>query len=203
MKSIKNLQSKSAQRAQKILVIAIIGLVLILGATLWLSTKFLSGQAHDVAVIKAQADAPAAQYQTLLNTKSQLGKLGDISKLLQQALPDGSNQSLIIAEINSIASDNKVSVTKLNFIDSASDTSNSSSSAEKSKNTISGVDIEPISIETGAMSYSQLINFLKQIEQNRWIMQPTNISIQPDEKNTNNISSLDLSLNLYVKKGTK
>lgn len=197
---MKSSTNQAAQKTQKLLIVLLVLFALALCSTVWLSTKFLSNQAQNVAVLKAEADVPAMQYQTLLKTKAQLNKLGDISKLLQQALPDGNNQSLIIAEINSIANDNKVSITKLNFVNTTSTTT--SSSSKKDANKIVGADIEPISLETGAMSYNQLINFLKQIEKNRWIMQPTTISIQPDQKNPNKIASLNLSINLYVKQGT-
>lgn len=199
MKLIKNQATGKAQKTQKLLTGIVIALVIILGAALWLSVRFLSGQSEQVAIFKAGADAPATQYEDLLKTKNQLEKLGDISKLLQQALPDGNNQSLIIAEINRTAQDNKVPINKLNFL---GNTTNSVAESKKSSNKVIGADVEPISIEIGAMNYSQLIGFLKQIEQNRWIMQPTSISIQPDEDDSSKIASLDLSLNLYVKKGT-
>jgi cell division protein FtsB len=179
-----------AQKLQHLLLGVLAALVLVLLVGLWFGKKTLSSKSVQVAQTKAQADAVSNQYQALLNTKSEVKKLGNLPAIADQALPQTDNQSLDVAELTKFAGDNNINLTSIVF--------NDPKSAPKQAKLPSGVQPVSLSVQAQNMNYSQLLGFLREMEQSRHLMQPVNITISPSS-NGKSISQLNLDISLYVR----
>lgn len=181
-------------KVRKILVFCL-GLSVAVGvALILLSIRLLSGESVNLSTLKAKADAPTTQYSNLIKTKQQLNKLGPTRDVVNNAMPSDVNQSMIIAEINKLASKSGVTISGINF-----NTEGLMTNAQKKakKSVIPGVATSTISVTASNMSYDQALKFLKSIEKNRWLMQISNVNILPSTKDSSVINSLTVDINVY------
>lgn len=150
------------------------------------------------------------QIAQLQQTKADAKKYAPLAAIAKSIVPQDKNQAEAVREIVNLAKAAGVTISQISFPKSSLDSTQAPSSAAKSKinlsqlspvNGISGVYSLPITVmddPTQPVSYSQFINFLSSLENNRRTAQVTDISLQPDPKNPSQLS-FSLSINEYIK----
>lgn len=181
-------------KVRQILIFCLSLFVVVSVALILLSIRLLSGESVSLSTLKAKADAPTTQYGNLIKTKQKLNKLGTTKDVINNALPSDVNQSMIISEVNKLASKSGVTISGINF-----NTEGLMTNAQKKakKSAIPGVSTSTISVTASNTSYDQALKFLKSIERNRWLMQISNVNILPNTKDSSVINSLTVDINVY------
>lgn len=186
--------------------------------------SLLGKQAKTLADLKSQAQTLSQQQQGLTKAKQDVAKYGPLEKITEQIVPQDKDQAEAVREIVNIASAAGVSLSTINFPASSlggtgaagagaaapATTGTSPQAAASTKTTPSQLTAVPnipgvyqlqITLQNDSdteVSYNQFYNFLSGLENNRRTAQVSNIIIQPDSKNRNNLT-FTLTLNEYIK----
>jgi hypothetical protein len=199
--------------------LGIIGLLFVgLLAGTYEANKVLTSKASKLTALKAKSAALSQEQLTLTQSKQDIKKYADLQQIAKSIVPEDKNQAEAVREIVNIASDNDVSLSSITFPASTLGTSatgaptttpttpNPNSKAStlsqlQAVKGIPGVYELPITV-TGdpnePVQYSKFISFLSALEHNRRTAQVSNITIEPDAKNSNYLS-FTLSLSEYIK----
>lgn len=188
-------------RANQLLKIAIVMIVLGIFGVMYLGDNKLAQMAEKTSRLKAQAMVNEKQIATYRQTEAKVGSLQYVNELAARVLPPEQEQSVIVAEVSAFAVRSQLEIEQINFIDAAnkkvSGTPKSTLSIPK------GVEVVPINIQFKPGSqYSNILEFLKTIESNRRKMQVTNVSLTPNPDNRQELNQVSIALNLYAKQET-
>lgn len=157
----------------------------------------------EAAVLKKQSDA-------LQRAKRDIKDYEELEAIAKTIVPQDKDQAQTVLELVTLAKASGIDITSVQFpasqLGSASRNSKKKSSDPKltqltALSSPKGVYSMRIDLETNKdvpVSYNQLLDFLRRLENNRRTAQVTNISITPDEANRN-IVSFTLALTSYVK----
>lgn len=205
-----------------LVLLAAIGLLFIgLLAGAYGINSLLSSQAVKLTNLKAKNLALSQQHQSLAKAKKEIATYSDLEKITHSVVPEDKNQTVAVREIVNIADTNDINLTSITFPASSlggtvvggatSSGATSTPPAASAKTTalsqllpvknIAGVYQLLISVQSDAnkpVPYSKFIDFLSDLEHNRHTAQVSNIVIQPDSTNRNNLT-FSLSLNEYIK----
>ena len=195
----------------------------LLVGTVFLGDQLLHKQSTKLADIKLQNAVIESQQTALTKAKKDIVAYTNLNETAKQIVPQDKDQARAVREIISIAKESGVSVSGITFpastlgqaqpkpaTDAAQGTSGDSAtttpqapaiSQVKPVDGIPGVYQLEISVNTDlkkSVSYSQLIDFLSKLEQNRRTAQITNLSIQPNAQNRN-LLTFNVQLTIYIK----
>jgi Tfp pilus assembly protein PilO len=163
---------------------------------LYMADSKLSQVAKETSRLKAEVEVQQKQITIYETTKNKIEDLSFVDDLADKVLPSTQDQSLVVAEVSQFAVRSNLSVAQISFTEQPS-------TAKKPASAPGGVTVTPLTVQLKAGArYDDLLNFLKQIEQNRRKMQVSDINLSPDAKDRTKLSQVTVVLNLYSKKAT-
>jgi hypothetical protein len=171
------------------------------------ANKLLAGQANKLSTLRALNDAVQQQQTGLLTDKQDVVKYGDLNTIAASIVPQDKDQAEAVQQIVNIANANGIpSLTSISF--PASTLGITTSGSPKPNLTqltpvpgISGVYNLQITVSQApadSIPYSNFLNFLAGLEQNRRTAEVTSINIEPDANNPGNVS-FTLVINEFIK----
>lgn len=201
----------------------VIGLMsALLIATVVYGDNFLRKQSAILVELKLSDQVIEAQKTALGQAKRDIEKYKELKATAKQIVPQDKEQTEATREILNLAQQSGIKIASISFPPSTlgqaaapkSSTPAPSGTAETrppaAAPTVSQVkpvegiknlfqlDIVVTSDTTDTVSYTELIDFLGRLEQNRRTAQVTQISIQPDSKNRQSLN-FTLTVTIYVK----
>lgn len=184
------------------------------------ASNLLQNNATQLADTKQKSQTLAAQQAQLVNAKRDINKYADLETITKSIVPQDKDQAEAVREITNIASANGVTLTAITFpastLGATVPTTGTGSAATTpkpatgAKAALSQLQVVPnipgvytlqltINDDTdSAVTYNQLYNFLKGLENNRRTAQVSNIVIQPVPNNASKLT-FSLVLNVYIK----
>jgi hypothetical protein len=192
-------------------------LVVGLAAGTYSANKLLGKKADQLATLKARSQALDQEKASLVKAKKDLAKYTELENVTKAVVPQDKDQAQTVREIIKLANANGVGLASITFPASslgatkvpgaaspstpaapAASGAGSLSQLQPVKN-IPGLYSLTITVESGqAISYSQFINFLNDLEHNRRTAQVQTIEITPNSNNRNYLT-FKLTLNEYIK----
>lgn len=185
--------------------------------------SLLAKQSKTLGNLKSQAQTLSQQQQGLTKAKRDVAKYAPLEKITEQIVPQDKDQAEAVREIVNIAANAGVSLSSISFPASSlgatgaagtgaapATAGTSPQAAVSAKPTLSQLTAVPnipgvyqlqITLQNDSdteVSYNQFYNFLSGLENNRRTAQVSNIVIQPDSKNRNDLT-FTLTLNEYIK----
>lgn len=191
--------------------IVIAGLVLV--GTVIVGDQLLQKQSAKLADLKVQNAVVDQQQTALSKAKKDLQTYAELNTIAKQIVPQDKDQARAVREIITIAEQSGVHVTSISFPASNLGQSSAKSSGDSTKpktsplsqvKPVDGIkDVYQLDVTVGTdtsqpIRYSQLIDFLARLEQNRRTAQITNLTIQPD-KDDRNFLTFNIQLTVYIK----
>lgn len=203
------------------IMLGIIGLLgVLLVATMVLGDKMLQKQGSKLTSLKLDDAVIESQQTALVQAKRDVEQYADLEKIAKQIVPQDKDQARATREIINLAHDSGLSISSVSFPASnlgqaapkpqtSEDNSNSATPATpttpvtqvKPVDGIKGVyqyDMVVISDTNNPATYSQFIDFLDKLEQNRRTAHVSQIVITPDSQNRS-LLSFNLTITVYVK----
>jgi Tfp pilus assembly protein PilO len=164
------------------------------GLGLYMADSRLAHVAKETSRLKAEVEVQQKQLTIYEATRTKIEDLSYVDDLADKVLPSTQDQSLVVAEVSQFAVRSNLSVAQISFTEQPS-------TAKKPASAPGGVTVTPLTVQLKAGArYDDLLNFLKQVEQNRRKMQVSDINLSPDAKDRTKLSQVTVVLNLYSKK---
>lgn len=179
--------------------------------------SLLTEKANKLTGQKAKSLALSQEQQALTRARKDIIKYSELEKITRTVVPEDKNQAEAVREIVNIAAANNISLASITFpastlgggVAAPGGTAAPSPSAAGSKalsqlqpvKNIPGVYQLIINVAGDTnrpVTYNNFINFLSDLEHNRRTAQVTNIVLQPDANNRNNLT-FSLALTEYIK----
>jgi len=193
-------------------VICLLGVGIIASAVL--GNSMLEKKSADIVSLKTDNQVLNAEELSLNQAKKDIQKYSELEKQARAIVPADKNQAAAVREIVKIAQSNGIKISSITFPASALGgitATGSGGAAKPAASTaltqvqpvkgISGVYSLPITIQNDVkspISYSDFINFLSQLEQNRRTAQVSSITLQPSTQNPSQLT-FNLVLDVYLK----
>ncbi len=182
--------------------------------------NILNSKSQILSAQQTKISSLNSEQISLTNAKVELKKYSSLYNIAQSVVPQNKDQTQTVRQIINIAAANNVSIGSITFPSSNLGTITSSSSATVSAlaganpnlsqlvkvPTIPGLYTLPITIVSSSQAnqlttFSEFINFLQGLENNRQTAQVTSLLITPNSQNSNYVT-FNISLNIYIKPGT-
>ena len=192
--------------------------VMLIASTMLISST-LKAKSNELVGLKAKSQALDQQKIALAKAKKDIQAYNELYKISKTIVPEDKSQAEAVRQIVKIAQINGVSLASISFpastlgagITSVNGTGSATtpvpqtnkkslSQLQPVKN-IPGVYLLQITVASDTnkpVPYSKFIDFLAGLEGNRRTAQVSNITLQPDQNNKNNIT-FTLTLNQYIK----
>lgn len=185
----------SPKQMHKILIGVIVSLIVITVAGLYFANQRLTAIAAETTKLTTEIEVSKKQIQIYDLTKFKLASLSQVEDTLGQVLPEQEEQSLIVAELSGFArrSSPALTVAGIEFKDPPDKSVLKKSAIPKT------VNVVPIDITFKGVAYEGVVDFLREVEDNRRTMQVYNIGLRQNEENKQAID-VTISMNLYTKK---
>lgn len=181
-----------------LLIVGTLGAAYVLSGMLAKQSATLAEQQKQLAVLDGR-------QQGLIRAKADVAKYQELADIAKHIVPQDKNQAQTIGEIAKLARQNNVQLGSFQFPNSSlglkpgNAKSNLSQLAPvKGIPGVYGLLITVQSSGEGLVNYSDFINFLRALEQNRRTAHVTNISITPTPSNPSRID-FTLTLQEYIK----
>ena len=182
--------------------------------------NILNSKSQILSAQQTKISSLNSEQISLTNAKVELKKYSSLYNIAQSVVPQNKDQTQTVRQIINIAAANNVSIGSITFPSSNLGTITSASSATVSAlaganpnlsqlvkvPTIPGLYTLPITIVSSSQAnqlttFSEFINFLQGLENNRQTAQVTSLLITPNSQNSNYVT-FNISLNIYIKPGT-
>lgn len=185
--------------------------------------QFLQKQSQKLTDLKVEAAVVEQQQTALAQAKRDIETYAELNDIAKQIVPQDKDQARAVREIIAIAEQSGIRIQSVTFPASnlgqtpARSAPSASSSSGDSDDTpapaaptmsqvkpvegITGVFQLELTVTTDMASpitYTQLIQFLSRLEQNRRTAQITNLAIQPTAEDRN-LLTISLQLTIYIK----
>jgi hypothetical protein len=200
----------------------LIGVIVLLALSFvgigYATDKLLGTQATKLSKLKADGQVVQTLQSTLARNKSDVQKYKDLNTIAETVVPQDKDQAEAVREIVNLAAQSGIS--KLSSITFPSSTlgattttgTTSTSTAAGSSNNSNLTQLTPVKGLSGVyelqitiaqdsnnrVPYSQFLNFLEKLEQNRRTAQVSSITVQPDTQNPNQVA-FTLVINEFIK----
>ncbi len=181
--------------------------------------NILNSKGQVLSSQQSKISALNSEQISLINAKVELKKYSSLYNIAQSVVPQNKDQTQTVRQIINIAAANNVSIGSITFPSSNLGTvTNASSAAVNALSganpnlsqlvkvpTIPGLYTLPITIASSSQAnqlttFSEFINFLQGLENNRQTAQVTALLITPNSQNSNYVT-FNISLNIYIKPG--
>lgn len=195
--------------------IGLVVLTIIFGlASLVIGSKLLSKKAHELENLKLDNAVLDAQQEALAKANKDIQKYADLENIAKAVVPKDKDQARAIREIVQIADQSGISIRSITFPASnlgapsaASPSAASSKSALSQAKPVQGISgvyslemtIVPETINR-KITYTQFLDFLSRLENNRRTAQVTSIKIDPvttDQKSQQ--VTFSLVINIFIR----
>jgi hypothetical protein len=181
-----------------LLVIGMLGGAYVLSSMLAKESATLAEQQKQLAVLDGRQSG-------LIRAKKDVERYQELADIAKHIVPQDKDQAQTIREITKLANQNGVQLGSFQFPNSSLGTKPGNAATDLSQlepvKGIPGVYGLLITVQStgeALVSYSDFINFLKDLEQNRRTAHVTNISISPSPTNPSRID-FTLTLQEYIK----
>lgn len=192
------------KQTHRILVVSLVLIILMSIAGLYFANKRLTSLANNTAKLNAKAEIDKEKLQAYRQTKLKVESLSYVDQLADKVLPADAEQSTVVAEISQFAARSGVAVDSVNFESNLKSAPVAANKGSKKAAIPAGVTTIPISIKlSNGVEYSNLLNFLQSIENNRRKSQITSIELSPDLANRSRLNQVRIVLNVYARKVIK
>ncbi len=204
----------NSKRAFYIMIGVIVLMIGIVAGSVVVGDMLLHKQADKLVSLKADADVIDTQQNSLLQAKKDLEKYTTLGSTAKQIVPQDKDQARAVREIISIADQSDIKISSVTFPSSTlgqksatattGSTPATATTALTQAKPVKGIeglyqlDIAIVSDTTTPTTYARLISFLDKLEQNRRTAQVSQIAIQPDSQNRNNLN-FTLTVTVYIK----
>jgi hypothetical protein len=163
-------------------------------------------RSNNLVNLKIKQQSLNSQESSLVRAKKDIKKYANLEQIAKTIVPQDKDQAEAVREIVKIAGENGITLSQISFPNSSLGSggkSNSKISLSQLTKVpkMSGVYQLPITLTQSAnqpVPYSQFINFLKQLEQNRRTAQVTSVALHPDDKDPG-LLSFSLTISEYIK----
>lgn len=201
--------------------LAVLTAGLLIGSV-FLGDRLLSKQSAKLTDLKLQNAVIESQQTALTKAKKDIATYTALNETAKQIVPQDKDQARAVREIINIANESGVSISGITFPNSnlgqvqpkaaaadgtqAQDTTSSTPEAPaisqvKPVDGIKGVYQLEVSVNTTLtkpVTYTQLLDFLSRLEQNRRTAQITNLNIQPNQLDRT-LLTFTIQLTIYIK----
>jgi len=177
-------------------------------------TGMLKKTGQELVGLKLQNAVLDKEESSLANAKKDIEKYSTLEKIAKSIVPQEKDQARTVREIVDLAKQSDVSLGVITFPESTLGQAKTTRKGSKATPAapagttqlspvegLSGVYAMEISVESDSqkpVTYSQLLDFLKRLEQNRRTSHVTNLSVQPTEDDRNKVT-FSLKINAYIK----
>ena len=186
-------------------------LTVLLGAMLYFGNKSLVEESHKLVDLKATNQTLESQQTNLISAQRDIEKYSNVEEITNSIVPQDKDQARAVREVIALAKQSGFEIRSITFptsnlgvgTPSSGGATGSTAPAPISQAVpvkgISGVySLEATIVPTGPVQYSQFLQFLKKLENNRRTSQVSSIRIEPQENNPGTIS-FTLKINLFLK----
>lgn len=179
----------------------LVALVILFSVGLFYADKRLQAVALNTKNLKAEIEIENKKIQNYELTKLKIAQLEYVKDAAHQILPKDENQSVIVAELTEFAKRSNLSTGAINFTDEKqTQTATTNKDTKPKSGAPEGVRIVPVIFEVSeGAAYSDVLDFLNYIEQNRRKMQVTQISLTPNPDDGARLNDVSIGINLFVK----
>ena len=203
-----------------IAVVVLLGVGMI--AAVVVGNGLLKKRAQTLISLKLDNRSLDEQQTALTQARKDIAKYSSLNQIVKSIVPQDKDQAEAVREVVKIADDSGIKLASIGFgastlgqiikptADSSSGTSSGTTAPPKVTSPVTqalpvdgipGVYSMAITIQpdsTSPVTYSQFIDFLSRLEQNRRTAQVTTVSAQPTTQDRNKLT-FSLGLNLYIK----
>ena len=175
------------------------------GGGFYLTDQRLQEKSVKISELKADQAIIEQQVNIYEDARQKIEELSFIEDLANQVLPESKEQAELISEIRTFAELSNMPIQSIDFNSGNSLTLDLDTSQTTPADGIAGVLVLPTNVtfqvsERGPL-YSDLIEFLERIENNRRKMQITDITLSPNPENPNLLSAVNVSIDVFVSAG--
>lgn len=187
-----------------------------------LGASYLESQAQHIVELKLQSAELDDQQISLLQAKKDIERYEELEHIAKSIVPQEKDQARTVREIINIAENNNVPISSISFpastlgqaptVRRSPPTTGDAAGAAAAAQTPSATQVKPvegipgvlqleINIQTTASApvpYSNMLNFLSDLQQNRRTSHITNLSVTPSQDNRNAVV-FSLTVNAYIK----
>lgn len=167
---------------------------------LYVSDKLLAGRASDISRLKAEDQALDTNILTANKNQQTLQELAYVNELAKEVLPPEKIQSNLLGEVLANAEDAGIFLSSIAFSGSIDEKNPQLSQTVELKD-VPGVRALQFTVDMSSISYSQLLDFLENLEKNRRKMQVESLTITPeleDDQQSDKVSA-NITVNVYIK----
>lgn len=184
----------TATKLRYILITTIALLVIIIGVASWQLQIMLAGQVLKTDHAKIDAELSQSELEKLRKLKIDLVAQKDIVDRAKQIAASSNQyhfQDQVIKDLTTYAARDNITISSFDF--------SSTTSGGKANAPSGGKTAFTVNLQT-PLRYDQVLNFLRQIEQNATKMQITSLTLAPDPRNPSQISNPTIGLEVFIKK---
>ncbi len=190
----------TAKRLYFALIAACVLMLAGIGAGIYYGDQLLAKQAQRIATARAEEELIDQQKKVKTDLEAKIAELAEVEHIAEKFLPEQKNQDILTAEFADIAKRNNIIIQQISYDQSAG--SPSQYTQTQALKDLKNVSVLPFSVLTEPVTFEELMNFLKDIENNRRKMQIVNIGVMPITEPGPNHGKLNISemrLEVYVK----
>ncbi len=199
----------TAKKTFYIMIASLVISVILLGSVVFVGNLKLKSETDDLVDLKATNQTLETQQTNLITAQRNLEKYSDLEEITQDIVPQDKDQARAVREIVTLAEQSGFGLESITFPQSNLGSSSSSDKKKSSTDTISqalpvqgikGVySLEAVITPKGNIPYSQFLDFLSKLENNRRTAQVTSVRIEPSTDGNSEFISFTLNVNLFLK----
>lgn len=187
--------------------------ILLIGLSIggvYVGNNLLKSSSTKLYDLKAESLELAEQQKILVQAKNDIERYAEIETIARTVVPQEKDQARTVREIIAIADRTGVKIANIAFPSStlgAADKKKKSSNANTTQleavEGIPGVYEMDINVQTDSadfVTFSTLLNFLRELEQNRRTSQVSSLTVTPSSDNRN-LVTFNIILSVYIKQG--
>lgn len=207
----------TAKRLTITLTVSLTALLIGMAVGTYIISGVLQSQAQELSMKRGEIEQLSDQERSIASSKRDIAAYSSLESITKAIVPQDKNQAATVREILNIANASKVSLTTITFPSStlgnerpAKSTSAAAGAAAAAKPNLSqltpvkglpgvyNLQITLANNTTNTVTYNQLTNFLRGLENNRRTAAVASINIQPQISNPNALV-FSLIINTYIK----
>lgn len=178
-------------------------------AIVYFGNQSLKNESDKLVDLKAINQSLETQSSNLITAKQDLQKYSDLEEITNTIVPQDKDQARAVREIVTLAAQSGFELDSINFPQSNLGSAAKSDKKKADTDTITqAVPVEGIkgvySLEAvikskGNLPYTQFLQFLEGLENNRRTAQVTSVRIEPATDGNSDFISFTLNVNLFLK----
>lgn len=198
----------NAKRLRFVLIGLIALAFVVLAVSVYIASELLKSKSKNVQEAQLKAAVLEEEQNALRKAKSDVEKYKELSEIAASIVPRDKDQAQTVREINNLAASNNVKIGAITFPASQL----GSKTGAKGANGMSDSQLKPVTGIAGTYSlnitvksdgkapakWSDFINFLEGLEQNRRTALVTGVALTPDTKDPSKLQFI-LNIDEYIR----